>query len=84
MTSDCLSSLPLTKEEETNLTKLIAKDCLHSKLFLLSFRSKPEEREAKPRGSASAASSNKRACSHNTVRQITKEQTLLRSWDVAH
>ena len=33
VTSDCLSSLTLTKEEETELAELIAKDCSHSKCF---------------------------------------------------
>ena len=46
MTSDCLSSLPLTNEEETDLAELIAKDCSYSKCFLFSFRSKPDPQSA--------------------------------------
>ena len=41
VTSDCLSSLTLTKEEETDLAELIAKDCSYSKCFsVLLFRFK--------------------------------------------
>ena len=41
---NCLSSLALTKEEETDLAELIAEDCLYGKWFLFSFRSKPDSK----------------------------------------
>ena len=62
MTSDCLSSLTLTKEEETDLAELIAKDCSHSKcfsVFLFRFKGlllKPDTRSVELKTSLPQAS----------------------------